>query len=215
MAQVKPTRSELINLKKKIKLAQMGHDLLKRKKDGLVREFFKILEQVKKQRQFLVQNYRASVSRLEIARALEGTSSIESLSFALKDEPDVLIQGRSIMGVKVPKIDTTFIRRPLLERGYGIIGTSSYSDELVEAWEGVLEMIVKSVEVETALKRILFEIEKTKRRVSALEYIVIPNMESAAAFIRLRLEEMERENLFRLKRIKKKGEKKSRGGTGG
>lgn len=202
--QVKPTRSELISLKKKIKLAQMGHGLLKRKKDGLVQEFFKILEQVKQQRKLLIQNYRASTSKLEVARALEGTSNIESLAFSLKDEPEVIIHGRSIMGVKVPKIETRLVRRPLLERGYGIIGTSSYTDELIESWELMLEMIVKSVEKETTLKRLLLEIEKTKRRVSALEYIVIPNMESAASFIRLRLEEMERENLFRLKRIKKK-----------
>jgi len=208
MVNVKPTRSELINLKKKIKLAQTGHDLLKRKKDGLVHEFFKILESVKEQRKFLVQNYRTSVSRLEMARALEGTSNIESLAFSLKDEPEVVIEGKSIMGVRVPKITTKFVKRPLLERGYGIIGTFSYTDELVEGWENLLEMVVKSVETETALKRLLLEIEKTKRRVSALEYVVIPNMESAASFIRLRLEEMERENLFRLKRIKKKREKR-------
>lgn len=207
MAQIKPTRSELINLKKKIKLAQTGHDLLKRKKDGLVQEFFRILEQVKNQRKILVQNYRACIGKLEVARALEGTSNIESLAFSLKDEPEVMIHGKSVMGVKVPQIETKLVRRPLLERGYGVIGTSSYTDELVESWETLLEMIVKSVETETALKRLLLEIEKTKRRVSALEYIVIPNMEEAAAFIRLRLEEMERENLFRLKRIKKKGGK--------
>ncbi|HIJ98574.1 TPA: V-type ATP synthase subunit D [archaeon] len=207
MADIKPTRSELINLKKKIKLAQVGHDLLKRKKDGLVQEFFRILDLVKEQRKTLVRNYRASVSKLEIARALEGTASIESIAFALKDEPEVIIHGKSIMGVKVPQITTKFVKRPLLERGYGLIGTSSYTDELVESWENLLEMVVRSVETETTLKRILLEIEKTKRRVSALEYVVIPNMEGAASFIRLRLEEMERENLFRLKRIKKKHEK--------
>lgn len=204
--QVKPTRSELINLKKKIKLAQMGHSLLKRKKDGLVHEFFKVLDLVKEQRKFLVQNYKSSVSKLEVGRAVEGTASIESLASALTDEPSVLIQPRSIMGVKVPKITTKLVKKPLLERGYGLVGTSAYTDELVESWEDFLELVVKSVESETALKRLLLEIEKTKRRVSALEYIVIPNMEASAAFIRLRLEEMERENLFRLKRIKKKSE---------
>ncbi len=210
MADIKPTRSELINLKKKIKLAQMGHDLLRRKKDGLVQEFFRILELVREQRKTLVRNYRASISKLEVARALEGTASIESIAFALKDEPEVVIHGKSIMGVRVPKIETKFAKRPILERGYGVIGTSSYTDELIESWENLLEMVVRSVETETAMKRLLLEIEKTKRRVSALEYVVIPNMEAAASFIRLRLEEMERENLFRLKRIKKK-----RGGVGG
>ncbi len=207
MTNIKPTRSELINLKKKIKLAQSGHDLLKRKKDGLVQEFFKVLEVVKGQRKNLGQNYRASVGKLEVARAIEGTSSIESVVFALKEEPEVLIQGRSIMGVKVPKITTKFVKRPVLERGYGLIGTSAYTDDLVESWENLLEMVVKNVETEIALKKLLLEIEKTKRRVSALEYIVIPNMEDAASYIKLHLEEMERENVFRFKKIKKKREK--------
>ncbi len=207
MAQVKPTRSELINLKKKIKLAQSGHNLLKRKKDGLVQEFFKILEMVKEQRKMLVRNYRTSVGKLEVARAIEGTANIESVVLALKEEPEAVIQGKSIMGVRVPKITTKFVKMQPLERGYGIIGTPPYTDELVESWENLLETVVKSVETEIALKRMLTEIEKTKRRVSALEYFVIPNMQRAAAYIRLRLEEMERENLFSLKRIKKKREK--------
>ena len=211
MANIKPTRSELINLKKKIKLAQSGHDLLKRKKDGLVQEFFKVLEVVKMQRKTLAQNYRSSVSRLEVARAIDGTASVEAITFALKEEPEVLIQGKSIMGVKVPKITTKFVKRPLLERGYGLIGTSSYTDELVESWETFLEMVVKNVETEIAMKRLLLEIEKTKRRVSALEYVVIPSMQKAASYIRLQLEEMERENVFRFKKIKKKRERKQAG----
>ena len=202
--QVKPTRSELINLKKKIKLAKMGHSLLKRRKDGLIQEFFSILENVKSQRKQLGQNFKWAVSKLEVARALDGTQAIESLSLAKKTEPEVVIQSRSVMGVKVPKIAAKFDQKDILERGYGLVGTPAYTDELVESWEKLLEMVVKSVETEIALKRVLLEIEKTKRRVNALEYILIPNMEVAAAFIRLRLEEMERENIFRLKRIKKK-----------
>ncbi len=202
--QVKPTRSELINLKKKIKLVQTGHSLLKRRKDGLVHEFFNILGDVRQQRSSLRQSYRSAVSKLEVARALDGAQNIESIALAIKDEPEVLIQGRSIMGVKVPKIETKFVSRGLLERGYGVIGTSSYTDELVESWEKVLGAIVKNVESEISLKRVLLEIEKTKRRVNALGNIIIPRMEEAAAFIRLRLEELEKENLFRMKRIKKK-----------
>ena len=74
--QVKPTRSELINLKKKIKLAKMGHSLLKRRKDGLIQEFFSILENVKSQRKQLGQNFKWAVSKLEVARALDGTQAI-------------------------------------------------------------------------------------------------------------------------------------------
>ena len=114
--QVKPTRSELINLKKKIKLAKMGHSLLKRRKDGLIQEFFSILENVKNQRKQLGQNYRWAVSKLEIGRALDGTQAIESISLAKKTEPEVVIQSRSVMGVKVPKIGASFEKMDVLEK---------------------------------------------------------------------------------------------------
>ena len=107
------------------------------------------------------------------------------------------------MGVSVP--ESEIVQGTVLdERNYGIIGSSSYIDNVVDDYQELLEKIVLSAEMETAMKRLLLEIEKTRRRVSALEYIVIPRMEGQAEFIRSRLEELERENLFKLKLIKKK-----------
>jgi len=88
------------------------------------------------------------------------------------------------------------------------VGTSSYIDEATEAFEKLVETLVQAAEVETTMKKLLDEIEKTKRRVNALEYKVIPELQEAESFIQLRLEEMERENIFRLKRIKDKAEAK-------
>ncbi|MDH7509014.1 MAG: V-type ATP synthase subunit D, partial [Methanomassiliicoccales archaeon] len=90
--------------------------------------------------------------------------------------------------------------------GYGVIGTSPFIDEAAEAYEELVETIIKAAEIETTMKRLLDEIEKTKRRVNALEYKVIPELKEAEEFIEFRLEEMERENIFRLKRIKQKAE---------
>ncbi len=83
----------------------------------------------------------------------------------------------------------------------------SHIDEATSAFEDLVETIIKAAEIETTMKKLLDEIEKTKRRVNALEFKVIPELQQAEAFIRLRLEEMERENIFRLKRIKQKAAK--------
>jgi V/A-type H+-transporting ATPase subunit D len=102
----------------------------------------------------------------------------------------------------VPKIESSGILKPRHERGYGIIGTSSRIDEAAESYERLVEQIIVSAEIESAMKKLLEDIEKTKRRVNALEFKVIPELRDAEKFIKLRLEEMEREETFRLKKIK-------------
>ena len=106
------------------------------------------------------------------------------------------------MGVVVPKIKVSTIEKSIEERGYGLIGTSVRIDESVHAFEKLAEKVLEAAELETTMKKLLDEIESTKRRVNALEFKVIPQLEEVAAYITLRLEELERENVFRLKRIK-------------
>jgi V/A-type H+-transporting ATPase subunit D len=86
----------------------------------------------------------------------------------------------------------------------GLVGGSSYIDEAADGYSGLISAIVTAAEMEATLKKLLEEIESTKRRVNALEFVVIPQMEEAQSFIQLRLEEMEREETFRLKRFKNK-----------
>ena len=199
---IKPTRSELIELKKKIKLAGGGHKLLKMKRDGLILEFFELLNKAKDVRSELDAAYAAANEKIGLAKAVEGTVSIKSTAFSLKDIPNIELETKNIMGVVVPKIESSQIRKNLCKRGYGIIGTSSCLDEAVEAHETLVEKIIVAAEIETAMKKLLDDIEQTKRRVNALEFRVIPELTDAERFIELRLEEMERENTFRLKRIK-------------
>jgi len=199
---IKPTRSELIELKKKIKLAEGGHKLLKMKRDGLILEFFELLNKAKDVRSELDAAYAAANEKIGLAKAVEGTISIKSTAFALKDIPNIELESKNVMGVVVPKIESSQIRKNLCKRGYGIIGTSSCLDEAVEAHETLVEKIIIAAEIETAMKKLLDDIEQTKRRVNALEFRVIPGLTEAERFIELRLEEMERENTFRLKRIK-------------
>ncbi|MCD1295996.1 V-type ATP synthase subunit D [Methanocella sp. CWC-04] len=199
---IKPTRSELLELKKKIALSKSGHKLLKMKRDGLIMEFFEIMEKAKNARSELQKCYDDSTRKIAIARAVEGNVAVTSAAFSLKEKPEITLESKNVMGVIVPKIESSGIQKPLQERGYGVIGTSSRIDEAAEAYEKLVEQIIISAEIESAMKKLLDDIEKTKRRVNALEFKVIPELLEAEKFIKLRLEEMERENTFRLKKIK-------------
>ena len=202
MAQdVKPTRSELLKIKNQIKLAKSGYSLLKKKRDGLILEFFEILKKAKTLRQDLVDEYKVALEKINIARTIESDLKIKSIAMAIKDIPKIELKSISIMGVKVPKIESSTLKKHFLERGYGVYNSASI-DETASAYENVVEKIILAAEVETSMRKLLKEIEKTKRRVNALEFNVIPNLDKVKAFISLRLEEMERENIFRMKRIK-------------
>jgi V/A-type H+/Na+-transporting ATPase subunit D len=201
---VTPTRSELINVKRKIALSKSGYNLLKKKRDGLMYEIFAILPKVKSLRADLVKRYAAAQESIQVAAAVEGAITVRSVAFTAAQPPQVTLKEHNIMGVKVPKISASSVRHPLSERGYGIVGTSPAIDEAVGAFEALVEQIIVAAELETAIKRLLDEVEKTKRRVNALEFKVLPELDEIKAFIALRLEEMERESLFTLKRIKAK-----------
>jgi V/A-type H+/Na+-transporting ATPase subunit D len=199
---VKPTRSELIQLKNRIKLSERGYKLLKMKRDGLILEFFKILNEARNVRTELDAAYLRAEEKINLASAVNGMVAVRSVAFTAKESPEISLSGKNIMGVVVPKINSTGVKKTLLERGYGIIGTNSYIDETADAYEDLVEKIITAAELETTMKRLLDEIEKTKRRVNALEFKVIPELTAAMKFIRFALEEMERENTFRLKRVK-------------
>ena len=204
MAQdVKPTRSGLLKLKKQIKLAKSGYSLLKKKRDGLILEFFEVLKKARTLRQELVDEYRIASEKINIARTLEGDLKVKSVAMAIKDVPDIKLTTRNIMGVKVPKIESKEIRKEFMKRGYGFYNSSAI-DEAAASFEKVVEKIILAAEVETSMRKLLSEIEKTKRRVNALEFVVLPKLDNIRSFIQLRLEEMERENTFRMKRIKAK-----------
>ncbi len=199
---IKPTRAELIVLKKKIKLAKSGHSLLKKKRDGLILEFFKILEKVKGLRQELVAEYKKANGVMKFARIIESDLKIKSIALAISKRHSVEIGQKNIMGVVVPTIKTDSSGIEAKDE-FGIYNSSAIG-EAASAYKKVIGKIIVAAEVETSMRKLLKEIEKTKRRVNALEFEIIPRMDKIKAFITFRLEEMERENIFRLKMIKKK-----------
>lgn len=208
MPTIKPSRSELLNLRSRLKLATSGHSVLKKKRDSLIREFFSLLKHASYSSSELEEKYREALKAINIARAVEGTQQIRSVSFAPKKKINLDVQPRKIMNVIVPKINFERNAGEFYDRGYGLIGTSGYVDDAYESYENVIGKILEIAETEIAMRKLLVEIDKTKRKVNALEFKVIPEIEDNMKYIRQRLEEMERENLFRLKRLKAKKRKK-------
>jgi V/A-type H+-transporting ATPase subunit D len=199
---IKPTRSELIGLKKRIALSERGYKILKMKRDGLILEFFKVLAEAKDTRGELNSRYARAVESMALANTVEGAIGVKAAAFSVKEVPHIELRSKNIMGVVVPEIDSTKVKKSLADRGYGVLGTTATIDETASSFEELVESIIESAQVETTMKRLLDEIESTKRRVNALEFKVIPELTSARDFIKMRLDEMEREELFRLKKIK-------------
>lgn len=201
---IKPTRSELINLKRRIKQTKNGYKLLKMKRDGLFHEFRTLLSDMIKAKRELTEAYVLAKSRIDLANSIEGGLKVRSAAIANSASPEVEVERRNIMGVVVPSVSGTNLKQTFGERSIGFTGSSPYIDEAADSFGNLIERMVKAAEMEATLKRLLAEIEATKRRVNALEFKVIPELEEARVFIQLRLEEMEREETFRLKRFKNK-----------
>ena len=203
---VKPTRKNLMAIEDRIELSERGHDTLEQKRDGLIMEFMDILDQAKDVRSQLDTDYETAQRKINMARAMEGDVAVRGAAAALKEYPEITTQSKNIMGVVVPQIESTKVRKDLEERGYGVLGSSARIDETADAYEQLLETIILAAEVETAMKKMLEEIETTKRRVNALEFKLLPELYDNKEYIEQKLEEQEREEIFRLKKIKAKKE---------
>ncbi|WP_292426936.1 V-type ATP synthase subunit D [Methanoregula sp.] len=210
MEQVKPTRMELMKTKAQIKLAEQGRDLLREKMDALIQEFFKILSTVSASRDELDAISRSADLALLVAQAVDDPVTIRSASFATRRAITVDITGKNIMGVPVPVIEKKRVSKSMLERGYGVIATSGRIDETAERFEAELDLLIELAETETAMRRLGGEIQRNRRRVNALEQVLIPELKSQAKFIKNAIEEREREDLFRLKKVKRILERKKK-----
>ena len=202
---ITPTRSVLLDLKRRIKLSQSGHKILKMKRDGLIIEFFEVMEKARQMRAGVATDFEVAMKKITIARAIDGEVNVRSAAYALNKYPTVKLSSKSIMGMMVPKVEADSIHTDILNKGYGVLDTSAYVEEAAASFEKLLETLIRAAEVETTMKKLLDEIEKTKRRVNALEFKTIPDLKESERFVKFRLEEMERENTTRLKHIKKKG----------
>jgi V/A-type H+-transporting ATPase subunit D len=200
--QVHPTRMELIKLRSQIKLAEQGRDLLREKMDALIQEFFHIMVSVSKSREELEVAAEGAQRSLCVAEAVDDLVALKSASFATKRALTVDIRGKNIMGVPVPLVERKTVTQSVLERGYSMIGTSGRIDEAAERYEAEIDLIIGLAETETSLRRLGDEIQMNRRRVNALEQVLIPELKRQAKFVKIAIEEREREDLYRLKKVK-------------
>ncbi|MBI2247203.1 MAG: V-type ATP synthase subunit D [Armatimonadetes bacterium] len=180
----------LLQRKQQASIATQGVDLLRRKRDALVADFFNIV--------------RKSYVMLALAKAWEGGEALEAAAIADRREVLVDIEVRNVWGTKIPEVEVKEVRRNLLERGHNPTTTSLRTVESAGNFEEVLRAILEVAATEIKLKKIGEEIKKTTRRVNALEQVVIPRLYGEIRFITAVLEQRAREDVFRLKRIKRK-----------
>ena len=200
---VSPTRMELLRLRRRERLAVKGHDLLREKRDALIAEFLDVVGEVRDARMVAEEKLKEAFEYLIIAQAGLGVEEVRQLSLMTAREIPMDFSMRSIMGVNVPIIELPEdLSREVTERGYGLMDSSSAVDSCAKRFEEALAKIIKLAELEEAVRNLAGEVEKTKRRVNALEYVMIPRLKTTRKYIQMRLEEMERENFTRLKKIK-------------
>lgn len=188
-----------------IRLAEQGMDLLKRKRDALLLEFMDVVDDTLRLSEALEDRTAEAQYSLTIARAVDGPVAVHSAALATRGGVPVEVTGTKVMGVPVPVVTKTVVPlRTSLTRGYSVVGVSSRIDETAERFERVLDTMIEYAGVESRLRRIGEEIQKTSRRVNALEQITIPQLAEQVAYIRMTLDERAREDLFRLKKVKRK-----------
>ncbi|HIE34412.1 MAG TPA: V-type ATP synthase subunit D [Candidatus Altiarchaeales archaeon] len=202
---VHPTRMELLEINKRIQLAEKGHKLLKERRDSLITKFFEIVDKSEGSRQELVNTMERAYNNLIKTEMMTSSSEVKAISRALPESKKIKTSMENILGVKTPKLE--MVSDEKFTDSYSMISTSSTFDDSVHDFNDVLKKILDLIEMEESIRRLGNEIKKTKRRVNALEYLMIPRLRNTQTYIEMRLEEMERENFFRLKIVKRKKER--------
>ncbi len=201
MANINPTRLNLINLKKRVVTARKGYGILKRKREVLVIEFLNLLKQSKESRSVLNELVQQSYKTVTIASTYVGNFELEDVSMHMKEAEPVKIRIKNIMGVRIPEI--TRAQRPV-QISFSVLPSSLAVDDINDTFVRATNSIIDVAQREQGLKRLVLEIDKTKRRVNALDYRIIPGMIKQSKYIRMRLEEIDRDTFSALKHVKKK-----------
>lgn len=202
MAPITITRMELLAKKEQVALARQGLDLLRQKRAALLRELMRTADHVLVRREELQGTAVTARRALAKAEATAGPALVRSAAMASQSDLPIAVQTAKVMGVKVPVIEQKRVGRSVLGRGYALAGTSVTIDETAVAFEAQVDSLIALAESELRLRRLAGAIQQTSRRANALEHVVLPRLETELKMIRMALDERERAEHYRLKRIK-------------
>ena len=200
---VNPTRMELSKLKIRLKTAVRGHKLLKDKQDELMRQFIDMIKKNKKLREKVEEMLQNSFKDFLLSRGVMSDEMLESAIAYPKEKIGVEVKKKNIMSVNVPQM--TFVRENEGNQGmiypYGYAQTSADLDDAIDGLNSVMDNLLELAEVEKACQLMADEVEKTRRRVNALEYMTIPQLKETIRFIQMKLDENERGSITRLMNV--------------
>ncbi|MBM4271843.1 MAG: V-type ATP synthase subunit D [Deltaproteobacteria bacterium] len=196
---INPTRMELLRLRKRLVVARRGHKLLKDKLDGLIKEFMEIAKEYKRYR-FAVDDELPYVLKLFVLAEITSSRKItENALESTRQDLQLTVKPRRLMSVVIPKIEASF---GAVSGMYSFVHTSPELDQAIDSLKEFLPKLLRMAELEETIRRLSNEIEKTRRRVNALEHTFIPRMQETVKYITSKLDEMERSNTSRLMKIK-------------
>ena len=200
IAGIHPTRMELLTLRKRGKIAERGRDLLREKLDALMIEFFQFVREITNLRAKAQEQLAKAYANFVDAQMAMGYMKLEQTSIGVEDRFSIDPKSRNVIGVIVPYLQVNV--KPLDGFPYNVYDTSIKLDVATISMAEAIKLIAELSSAEAALMKLAQAIAATKRRVNSLEYIVIPRMVGTIRYIEMHLEEAEREDFFRLKRIK-------------
>jgi V/A-type H+-transporting ATPase subunit D len=197
---ISPTRINLIQTKKTLNLAESGREVLERKRDILLRELRSSVFDAKKTREDLLVVLTQAYQSLKEANISKGSEATGNMALNSTHQAEFIVDYRSIMGVPVPVVD--FIAKQNLKPDYGFANTSAKLDYAFKQFNLVLELLAHLAKAEGTTFQIANDVSRTQRRVNALNHVLIPRYRNTAKWIELVLEEKDREEFVRTKRIK-------------
>lgn len=200
---VNPTRMELTNLKRKLVTAMRGHKLLKDKRDELMRRFLELVRENKALRAEVEAAIEDSNRHIAVARSVMQGPALDTALMLPKQEISLEIDEQNVMSVMIPKYKTK-LRSPDTSDmfSYGYVYTSGELDSSVKSLSTVFEKMLRLAEVEKSCQLMAAEIEKTRRRVNALEHVMIPQYQETIKYITMKLDENDRSTTTRLMKVK-------------